>query len=118
MPYKVSKLTPGAADMLLAAVNNSKPRTDEDFYSAMEARGAIRSVILERVPTRDEFGNRVLETRLRSDSVSFPESTFRFVERVFKETREAGQVYLGAAADDVVVAMESVRAAERVDDKV
>lgn len=101
----LSALTIGAVEMLAQSVNASRPTTDEDYYSAAEARGALIA-IAKSAPEGTPFDT-------PAPNVTLTGACFRFVDRVFREARASGQRFTGGAAPWVLQAMEAVERAKR-----
>ena len=110
--YKMTKLTVRSHDVLQAAINVSHPKTEDDYYHAAECRTALKDLVSDRKIIRegDSVGVEVV-LKAEENDLTLSESAFRFLERVFKEAREGGQVFRGAHAENVVEAIKIVKAA-------
>jgi len=110
--YTIKGIAVGSHDALLGSVNCSRPKSEDDYFNAAECRSAFNGLIKDRNITKDG-GRFSIDIVLNSDlnDITLSESAFRFLERVFKEVREGGQVFEGRHAESVVEAIKIMKAA-------
>lgn len=99
--------------VFLQSLGHFKPKTDEEFFSTRDVRRALKPHLEEQ---SDGASVRVtLKVGAEAD-ILLEGAPFRLLERIFKEAREAG-LYTGHSAEVVVGAIESLKAATKIDDQ-
>ena len=111
--YTVKKITIRSQDVLVSAVNMSRPKTEDDYFHAAECRTALKDLVADRKMVRELDGSTYFEFVLKSpeNDILLSESAFRFLERALKEAMEGGQVFRGAHAENVVEAIKVMKSA-------
>ena len=115
-PMRIVKgLTPSSFEVLWASLAASKPKTDDDYYTAASLRASLRDLAERKVtPIPDSPGRAIVETKMKPDAaLRIEDGEFRLLERVFKEAREGGQLFEGDRAEQVVEAMKAIKDAEQ-----
>lgn len=97
--------------MVTAAWANAKPKTDEDYMESAALRKLLRAHYAD-------FGTPKAELLIKPGgppaTLRMENSTFRYLERAFKEARESGQVYFAGAAEYVVELMGILKNAKEI----
>lgn len=101
---RIDGVTPEGFDMLFHALNTSKPKTDEDYENAAEAKKIFNS----HLEKKNDMGTRKFKGE-ETVSLRMENSVFRYLETHFKEARQGGALYTGAASEGVVDAMRALK---------
>jgi hypothetical protein len=99
-------------ELLLITLNAAKPKGDDDFLE----NAAFRKIVKATVGFDEDRGVLKLEDVPKEGvDLQVEDSTFRYLEKVFKATRDAGEVYLGSGSELVVELMGVFKTVKKIE---
>lgn len=110
---RIKGVTLGVLDAIYGALNQTKPKGDEFMENA-----AFRKLVKQVVGVDEKTGApKVNKDTIPADGIVLvmENSTFRYIEKVFKWGLDSGEVFIGSGSEVVAEAAEVLKSAEKVE---
>jgi len=113
--HQTKGVTKDVFNILAAAINYFRPKTDDDYFASADARKEFKKLLKDGGKEVGPDGREiVLIAEGESVTMSFEDASFRFLEKAFKTARESGEVYLPPGAEHVVTTLDIMKHAEKI----
>lgn len=106
---EVKGLTRGVFEVIYAGLNATKPKGEEFLENA-----AFRKLVKEKLGINKQSNGPDIDSLPEGGcTLTLEDSTFRYVEKVFKWAEGSGEVFIGSGSELVAETMEVFKAAKK-----